>query len=366
MRDITEPAQPTSKDGKGVIRLLAPMLAAAFFVGSTGVARAWGPEGHQTVATIAAKLIEGTAAESQVKKLLGSVSLVDAAVWADCAKDVVEKADGTFAYEGEGHFPECKLFETPAGEAVMVDFVKRNANNCDRKKPNDEICHKQYHYTDISPSHDSYATTFHGARPDDIVASVKAAVIVLQGGKAPAPYSIADKREALLLLVHYVGDIHQPLHVGAVYLKASGKRANPDKGTFDAATDTQGGNLIKVVSGGSGNLHTTTWDAIPASLTRDHVDAAWVAEAKTISPADGEPTGWSVAWASDTQKQAQRAFRKLGFGPSDGKEWTVALPGTYGNLMAGIKKEQLTRGGAHLAQILQAVWPDQRQAHAHP
>jgi hypothetical protein len=41
---------------------------------------------------------------------------------------------------------------------------------------------------------------------------------VLKGGAAPAPFSLKDQREALLLLTHYVGDLHQPLHVGAIYL----------------------------------------------------------------------------------------------------------------------------------------------------
>src|SRR6185295_537569 len=97
----------------------------------------------------------------------------------------------------------------------MVDFVKRNATNCQRK-PAEEICHKQYHYTDIAIQHDSYDPAFQGARTDDITAAITAVVAVLQGGTAQAPFSIKNKREALLLLAHYVGDIHQPLHVGAI------------------------------------------------------------------------------------------------------------------------------------------------------
>ena len=30
----------------------------------------------------------------------------------------------------------------------MVDFVRRNASNC-VIKPGEEICHKQYHYSDV-------------------------------------------------------------------------------------------------------------------------------------------------------------------------------------------------------------------------
>ncbi|WP_409362753.1 S1/P1 nuclease [Bradyrhizobium sp. CIR18] len=31
-----------------------------------------------------------------------------------------------------------------------------------------------------------------------------------------------DKKEALFVLSHLVGDLHQPLHVGAVYLDSAG------------------------------------------------------------------------------------------------------------------------------------------------
>ncbi|MFX8926146.1 S1/P1 nuclease, partial [Acinetobacter baumannii] len=85
-------------------------------------------------------------------------------------------------------------------------------------KQGEEICHKQYHYSDIAIQRSSYSLGPVGTREDDIVGAVAAATHVLRDEPAPAPFNIKDKREALLLLVHYVGDLHQPLHVGAVYL----------------------------------------------------------------------------------------------------------------------------------------------------
>lgn len=58
-----------------------------FFISAQQVF-ACGPDGHHTVATIAYKLLDGTAAKSQVDSTLGDISFVDAAVWADCAKGV--------------------------------------------------------------------------------------------------------------------------------------------------------------------------------------------------------------------------------------------------------------------------------------
>jgi hypothetical protein len=227
----------------------------------SGPALAWGPDGHHTVGAIADRLI-GTNAAAQVKAILGSLSLQEALVWADCAKGIDPSKN--FAYQTPGKYPECGIYETPTGEAEMADFVRRNNTNC-APKPGEEICHKQYHYSDVAIQHDHYDASDTGARTDDVVGAIVAATHVLQGDPAPAPFDFKDKREALLVLTHYLGDIHQPLHVGAVYLNAKGKRVNPDAGTFDPATETRGGNQINI-KGKTKNLH-ATWDAVPTSLT---------------------------------------------------------------------------------------------------
>jgi hypothetical protein len=315
-------------------------------------ARAWGPDGHHTVATIADKLIAGTNAAAQVAAILGSTSLVDAAVWADCAKGV---DPSSLTYKGAGTYPECAPFETPAGEAAMVDFVKRNSTNCPIKA-GEEICHKQYHYSDIAIQHPDYESKFRGARPDDVESAITAAISVLQDKAAPAPFSIKDKREALLLLTHYVGDIHQPLHVGAIYLDPTGKPVNPDRGQYDPNSETTGGNDINVTDS-EANLH-ATWDLIPETLKADKVDSEWLSLAKRVPVTGGQITQWSVVWATDTQKQAQKAFHGLRFSAKSGKTWTTTLAASYSGPMATTKKTQLTKGGARLAQVLRAIWPD--------
>jgi hypothetical protein len=47
----------------------------------------------------------------------------------------------------------------------------------------------------------------------------------------------------------------------------------------------------------------------------------------------------------------------LRFGPRANNEWTVTLPADYAARMNAIKKRQLTRAGARLAQLLRALWP---------
>jgi hypothetical protein len=176
-------------------------LATALFA---TVAASWGPDGHHTVGALADRLIVGTHAEAQAKALLGGLSLEQAAVWADCAKDVDPTKN--FAYAAAGKYPECAIYETPDGEAQMIDFVRRNDTNCPRV-PGDESGHKQYHYSDEAIQRKRYQLGDIGTRPFDVVAAVSATIHVLQGDPAPAPFNIKDKREAMLLLAHYVGDI---------------------------------------------------------------------------------------------------------------------------------------------------------------
>ena len=328
---------------------LAPLL-----VLPSRVALAWGPDGHRTVAAIADKLLAGTHAAHKAHEILGSTSLTDAAVWADCAKAVTPPPPA-FAYHNDpGKAPECAPFETAAGEAEMIDFVKRNTTNCN-PKPGEEVCHKQYHYTDIAVRHEAYKPTYVGARDDDVTAAITAAITVLQGGAPAAPFSIQNKREALRLLIHYVGDIHQPLHVGVVYLDADGKIVNPEAGHFDPATDTRGGNQI-IVTETQTKLH-RTWDDIPASLAADDVDAKWLADAKAVARTPGPVTRWSTAWASETLKQARQAFAGVQFGAKADQVWSATLPPGYSKSMSAVKRTQLTKAGARLAQLLVAIWP---------
>ncbi|MEO5690231.1 MAG: S1/P1 nuclease [Burkholderiaceae bacterium] len=334
-------------------RAFVALLVALF----TTAALPWGPDGHHTVGALADRLIVGTNAEAQVKALLGGLTLEQAAVWADCAKGVDPSKN--FAYTPSVKFPECVLYETPQGEAEMIDFVKRNDTNCPHVT-GDASCHTQYHYSDEAIQRKGYHLGDVGTRDFDVVAAISATIHVLKGDPAPPPFDIKDKREALLLLSHYVGDIAQPLHVGAVYLDANGKVIDPSVGTFDPATATQGGNQIQTIrvatNHPSEKLH-ATWDDTPEALHSNHIDAAWVARARAQAKTPGNIYGWSAQWAGTTMTQARVAFKGLQFGPQQGTLWMVPLTGRYDDSMAPIKKRQLTLGGARLAQTLTAIWP---------
>ena len=335
--------------------LVAIFAVACAFGGQS--ASAWGPEGHHTVGAIADKLIAGRNAATQVHVLLGALSLQEAAVWADCAKGVDPSKD--YAYTSAGVYPECKIYETPELEAEMIDFVRRNDTNCTRKAT-EESCHKQYHYSDVAIQRTEYSSGAVGARSDDIVAAVAATIHVLRGETAPPPFSIKDKREALLLLAHYAGDIHQPLHVGAVYLDRAGSRVDPDVGTFDPTTATRGGNQIATVVASTekhgANLH-ATWDNIPASLMTPRIGSRWLARARAVPITGGSTIDWSRTWGTESLREATLAFEELQFAPLPDTSWSTTLSSSYVKKMTAIKTKQLTKAGARLAQILSALWP---------
>jgi hypothetical protein len=191
-----------------------------------GDAFGWAHQGHEVSGAIADELLLDSASQ-KVHQILSGMPLRVAATWADCAKDVTQ-SDGGFIYKPDPKFhATCQVFETSEGIARMEDYVSRNWDNCQRQ-PGDDPCHKAYHYTDVAIQRSDYEIGFAGTSDHDVVAAINAAIAVLQGQPAPAPFSIKDEQEALLMLAHLLGDLHQPLHVGAVYIDGHNHPTNPD------------------------------------------------------------------------------------------------------------------------------------------
>lgn len=337
-------------------------------------AHAWGPDGHQTVATIAAGLLKGSPAEARVAALLGDISMPLASIWADCIKGISPSHD--YKYPAPGKYPECGPLETPTRIAEMADYVKRNDKQCQIGMDEDS-CHRQTHYADIPLQRSRYLLGFVGTRGDDVAGAIRTAILVLQGKPAAGPPHFKSQREALLVLVHLVGDLHQPLHVGSIYLDAQGQRLDPDKTGLDENSFTVGGNSLWVVGApkppapapasaaaedgpvtagfGPLKLH-TLWDGVPDKFKPKRVDAVWLAEARKVRTNQGDPVDWPARWASQSLEQAGLAFAGLKFSAKQGSHWTVVLPSGYSAKADAIKRQQLTIAGAKLAQLLKAVF----------
>lgn len=315
---------------------------------------AWGPHGHQTVGAIADQLLTGSNTAKKVRSVLGS-NLQTAAVWADCAKGVGQaKVGAPFVYDGSGPYSECDYYENPASQAAMEAFVKRNATHCYSYSSDDVCRHKSYHYTDVSTLQTRYNPAAAGAGPQDIVAAINACITVLQGRPSSAPFDIRGQTEALRLLTHYLGDVHQPLHVVSAYLDKTGQVVDPDVGPFDPKTDTKGGNLIDA---GSSRLH-SVWDGIPGKLATKLLAGEGAAAARQLPATSGAVTGWAAAWASDTVVSAQPAFSALTFGPrASNGHWPATQGRDYSQNRETLQRQQLIKGGARLAELLRAIWP---------
>ncbi|WAC74085.1 S1/P1 nuclease [Roseateles sp. SL47] len=336
--------------GAAALTLLAACCGQAFGYGAVG---------HNTVGDIASQLIQGHRAAAEVKRILGDISLRDIAVWDDCVKGIDPSKD--FQYTSTGRFPECAVFEKPDEEARMRQYVQRNLEQC-KPKAGDESCHKQYHYSNVAIQRGRYQPGAVGTSDHDLVPALKAAILVLRGGPETPPMDL-NEREALALVAHTLGDLHQPLHMGSIYLDANGKVYDPDKQGADAQTHTVGGNAItlpKPDGTPGGNLH-SYWDGLPNRLSPAQL-AAMPAQAKLVTPTGGSPDRWVDEWASESLLQAQLAFDGMRFGPRQqtprGSRWAATPPADYDTRSTEQVRLELIKGGARLAQLLMSIWPD--------
>jgi S1/P1 Nuclease len=316
-------------------------------------AAAWDGQGHQLIGSIADQLLEGAPAGAQVREILG-YDLRTASTWPDCARGV-RRSGGGFTYHAGG-YAECQPFSSAEETARLVDYARRNWSNCaEAPSLGGRSCHALYHFADIAFQRGHYESTFAGTADVDIVHAINAAITVLQGKAAPAPFSIVDGKEALLMLTHFVGDLTQPLHVGAVWLAADGTIVDPDTGGTDlASSNTRGGNSIRFAGG---DLH-TLWDHIPTTWGTS-ADADLVTGAREI-PATSAPIGELAAlWAGETVRQVRPAIVGLTFGPKVDGKWNASAEDAkvYRGQVEAIQRYQIAMGGTRLAELLKRIWP---------
>jgi hypothetical protein len=318
----------------------------------------WAYQGHRVVGSIADQMLNDNARQ-QVSQLLG-FELRIAGPWADCVKSVVRNDDNTFTYREDPHHPDyeipCTSFRTPSEQKRMEDYVGRNWTQCVYPPTGTERgCHNTYHFDDVAVERDRFDRLFMGTNEHDLVGAITAAIAVLRDMTSSGPFSIADKKEALFLLAHFLGDLHQPLHVGAVYLDENGRLVDPDAShQIDPATETQGGNLIHDQQ----HVLHTEWDAIPADLG-EAATAELLSLARSQPPTQGNVEDWPVAWASDTIKVSHAAFAGTRFRRTSAGHWSVTFDDREGYLGSqdAIKRQQLAKAGKRLAELLNAIWP---------
>ena len=334
-------------------RQFVSFVLAAAMMATSLAASAYDQYGHKTVGAIADQLLKGTPTEAAIKAILGGQNLETRAIWADCVKAA---GPPNFKFTSSLTYPECDVFLPEA--TAIESFVTLNWEQCG-PPIGGQYCHEQYHYTDISNLRRDYDVHYRGASTNDIVHSINAAIVVLRGQPTPSPYNIAGKPEALTLLAHYVGDIHQPLHTVAIYLDKAGQTVDPEVVTPFRDYDTAGGNSIKLPSG---QLFHASWDDISDDLkTTGPKFAQMLSDARSVPRTSGDVMTWSKQWASETIQVGASAFDGVIFkytnGEGDKKHWSATYvdESAYRAHQDALWQQELTRAGARLAQVLEEV-----------
>ncbi len=187
---------------------------------------------------IADRLLVGTPTGARVSALLDGYTLRDVAIIPDTIKQWDAKGV-------DDPMVQRYFSSHPKIAAQLRAFWKANPPTHDEKSlvPS----HHWFHYTDVPLSDplEKYGDGKVGRRDWDIVHMMRYCIAVLRGDEPENNARAITKPVALILLAHFVGDIHQPFHVGAEYFDAQGKPANPERPgqTFP----DEGGNTLHLV-----------------------------------------------------------------------------------------------------------------------
>ncbi|MDZ4660699.1 MAG: S1/P1 nuclease [Pseudomonadota bacterium] len=250
----------------------------------TGNAFGWGPLGHSVVGQIAESHLSSQA-RRHIKEILGNQSLADAANWADEVRSRKE-----YSYTNTWHWATV-------------------------------------------PNGQSYESSQKSKTGDVVQALLKSEKELLVPNNSP------QKAVALKFLIHFLGDIHQPFHIGR--------------------EDDRGGNECRVIfMGRETNLH-ALWD----SKMLQQLGNKYYQLALQIDNSKGEaPSVHSdyIAWASESQEMREEIYPdNKGTGPktsycvSGGP--ALSLDGKYYSENIGRLKQRLSQAGLRLAGILNSI-----------
>ncbi|MBI3697323.1 MAG: S1/P1 nuclease [Acidobacteria bacterium] len=259
----------------------SPILkSAVVFLLAIRMASGWGPEGHKITGRIAEKYLTSRAKRA-VGKILG---------------------------------PDRNL----PGITNIADEVRA-------KKPETG----PWHYINIPITETVFDRAKYCPQGQCVVAAIERA-----RDRLKSPGGSADERyEALYNLVHFLGDIHQPLHAG-------------DRGD-------RGGNEVKVeLLGQPSNLH-RVWD----SGLLDTLHGDWevlsnrlgkISRAKRRTWSGGTPQSWAME-SHDLARDVAYRFETPGSGP-------VLLGDDYVKRSLPVAEQRLAQAGIRLAHVLNQVF----------
>jgi len=307
------------------------------------------------------RLANNTAVKTKISHLLDGLTLQRVATIPDEIKGLDHNPNGF-------HLPGHKALEDQ-----LRAFVAANPSS-------GHPSHHDFHFTDVPVmGNEQYSLGGVGTSQFDIVQMIPFCIRVLRGDEPENNPRAITKPVALILLVHYLGDIHQPLHVGAEYFDAQGNPLEPS--TSNRGFADQGGNkltLFTIVGGkpkSAGVFH-SYWDGQTVQ------NAFGTANDLTIAKglAHAEPANWKLSGAVDTWAQqlaneiipiAREAHKRLEFtnititpGSTPGKDLIKSGRASekkrtggqfYANWAAATVKTEIHKGGWRLAALLEEI-----------
>jgi hypothetical protein len=250
------------------------------------------------------------------------------------------------AWGGEGHQIVVLLAAermTPAARAAVADLLEtpdpvegmmRDASWADDVAHHGRDETRHWHYVDIEITDTAYDAARDCANDDCVVAQIGREIATLRDPSQPRP----ARAEALKFLIHFVGDMHQPLHC--------------------ADNHDRGGNSVRATAHGRiTNMH-RIWDTAVVNAIGTDARAVAARLSPLISPrlqaawASGTPASWANECFAIARTQIYGALP----GMID-SHVPVEIDDNYTVRVGPITAAQLSKAGVRLAWILNGVFP---------
>lgn len=322
-----------------------------------GPVMAWGEAGHETVGKIASLRIKRRTALKLSRILRPGDTLANMSTWADEVKDRVGEADP----DSDTH-------------AFLQDRQHNEKN-------------REWHYVNLPLDCAGYAECRDFHLPNDIVHLINICIRTLQD--RPDPNQPLSKRNALRLLIHLIGDMHQPLHIGAGFIDpgVSGETSrierDPIKIKQQRLRHDRGGNQL-IIDNDRQRLH-SYWDFDLVRILMNHANRPSSESLgkylrRTVAPASswnprGEVMTWAEQWATDSLRiSGAQAYRHVRIvrqrtvpvlrdnvpvvrngEPVMETVYDIARPAHYERVNREIARQQLAKAGYRLAKLLDEI-----------
>jgi beta-galactosidase beta subunit len=230
---------------------------------------------------------------------------------------------------------------SPAAKAAVADLLDaKDATSAmtevapwadEIRRGRGETAH--WHFVDIPITSNGYDAARDCADDDCAIAQINKEIAVLKDKTLLKPV----RAEALKFLIHFVGDIHQPLHA--------------------ADNDDRGGNKVTVMVGAKKtNLH-AVWDNAVIRAIGSEPEAIAALLSQKISPevAAQWSTGTPEQWANESFMIAKtKIYPQF---PGSGSTLTpIVLAESYPASVGPITATQLSKAGLRLAAVLNGVF----------